>query len=365
MTPDQAATIYLDDCRARHLAAETIRGREAELKRFKFWCGCVHLKDLRDAVPATLTDYRRWLSTRKRPDKKPISIQYANSQARTVHAMFRLLAARNQVMTDITVGLPPLRDPRRLPKGIMTPDEVMRLLRQPLMTTPLGFRDRAILELLYSTGLRAGECCRVTLYDLDLTGRTLRVIGKGNKERVAPIGKVAAGYVGEYIKHVRPILANHDRPNSVLYLTATGRGMLPADLGRIMRGYRESAGLPDIITVHSLRHTCATVMLRGGASIRHVQELLGHASILTTQIYTHVVQSDLHKAHARTAPSERRQTIDVPEFDADHPSWNDNRNAAHWAAVHAAKGTEPTPRKPSRPEAGNPKRKARKKQGKR
>ena len=244
MTPDQAATIYLDDCRARHLAAETIRGREAELKRFEFWCGCVHLQDLRDAVPATLTDYRRWLGTRKRPDKKPISIQYANSQARTVHAMFRLLAARNQVMTDITVGLPPLRDPRRLPKGIMTPDEVMRLLRQPLMTTPLGFRDRAILELLYSTGLRAGECCRVTLYDLDLPGRTMRVIGKGNKERVAPLGKVAAGYVGEYIKHVRPILAcpeqsrraNPDRPNSILYLTATGRGMLPADLGRLLRG---------------------------------------------------------------------------------------------------------------------------------
>ena len=334
MTPDHAATIYLDDCRARHLVDETVRGREAELKRFAFWCGCVHLDDLRDATAETLTDYRRWLGTRKRPDGKPISVQYANSQARTVHAMFRLLAERNRLMTDITSGLPPLRDPRRLPRGIMTPDEVMRLLGQPLMTTPLGFRDRAILELLYSTGLRAGECCRVTLYDLDLTGRTLRVIGKGNKERVVPVGKVAAGYVGEYIKHVRPILADTDRPNSVVYLTATGRAMLPADLGRLLRGYRESAGLPDTITVHSLRHTCATVMLRGGASIRHVQQMLGHASILTTQIYTHVVQSDLHKAHARTAPSERRQAVDVPEFNADHPSWNDKKNAPHWHAVH-------------------------------
>jgi len=338
VTPDEAITIYLDDCRARHLVDETIRGRDAELKRFAFWCGCVHLDDLRDATAKTLTDYRRWLGMRKRPDGKPISIQYANSQARTVRNMFKLLAKRNLMLTDITSSLPPLKDPQRLPRGIMTPEEVMKLLQQPHMTTPLGFRDRSVLELLYSTGLRAGELCRMSLYDLDMPARTLRVLGKGNKERVVPIGKVATGYLAEYIKNVRPILLDDKRPISVVYLTANGRPMLPADLSRLLRGYRQSAGLPDTITVHSLRHTCATVMLKGGASIREVQELLGHASILTTQIYTHVVQTDLQKAHARTAPSERRQVVDVPTFDAEDPSWNDNRNALYWPEVHAAKG---------------------------
>ena len=333
MTPDQAATIYLDDCRARHLAAETIRGRQLELDRFAFWCGCVHLDDLRDAVTETLTDYRRWLGTRKRPDGKPLTVQYANSQARTVRSMFRLLHKRGLIMSDIVAPLEPLRDPLRLPRGIMTPDEVMRMLRQPHMTTPLGFRDRAILETLYSTGLRGGELCRLSLYDIDMPARTLRVLGKGSKERVVPIGKVAAGYLGEYVKSVRPILMG-ERTTSTVFLSATGLPLRTHDLGRIVKTHRDKAGLPDNITVHSLRHTCATELLKGGASIRHVQELLGHADISTTQIYTHVVQTDLQKAHARTAPSERRQAPEEVVFKPTRQRcWNDNRNAEYWSQV--------------------------------
>ena len=329
MTPDRAATIYLDDCRARHLAEETIRGRQLELDRFAFWCGCVNMNDLRDAAAETLTDYRRWLGTRKRPDGNPITVQYANSQARTVRLLFKLLHKRGLIMSDITATLEPLRDPLRLPRGIMTPDEVMRMLRQPLMTTPLGFRDRAILETLYSTGLRGGELCRLSLYDIEMPARTLRVLGKGSKERVVPIGKVAAGYLAEYVKSVRPILLG-ERATPVVFLSATGLPLRTHDLGRIVKTHRDKAGLPDNITVHSLRHTCATEMLKGGASIRHVQELLGHASIQTTQIYTHVVQTDLKKAHARTAPSERRHVVDVPAFDTEHPAWNDRRNIPYW-----------------------------------
>ncbi len=336
MSPDEAATLYLDDGRTRHLAAATVRGRDIQLKRFTFWCGCVHMKDLRDAVAETLTDYRRWLGTRKRPDGKPISIQYANSQARTVRLFFKLLYKRGLIMSDITAILEPLRDPLRLPRGIMNKDQVMQMLQQPHMTTPLGFRDRAILEVLYSTALRGGELCRITLYDLDLPGRTLRVLGKGSKERVVPIGKVAAGYLGEYIKSVRGILQGK-RNSSIIFLSATGLPLRTADLGRIVKTHRDKAGLPDNITVHSLRHTCATEMLKGGASIRHVQELLGHASIQTTQIYTHVVQTDLQKAHARTAPSERRKAVDVPSFDVDNLSWNDKKNAPYWQAIQNRK----------------------------
>ena len=180
MSPDDAIALYLDDCRTRHLAEASVRGREVLLKRFTFWCGCVHMKDLRNAVSETLTDYRRWLGTRKRPDGKPITVQYANSQARTVRLLFKLLCKRGLIMSDITATLEPLRDPQRLPRGIMTPDEVMRMLRQPHMTTPLGFRDRAILETLYSTGLRGGELCRLSLYDIEMPARTLRVLGKGS-----------------------------------------------------------------------------------------------------------------------------------------------------------------------------------------
>ncbi len=149
------------------------------------------------------------------------------------------------------------------------------------------------------------------------------------------------------------------QPGSPLvFISARGLKLWTADLGRIVKLYRDQAHLPDNITTHSLRHTCATEMLKGGASIRHVQELLGHADIATTQIYTHVVQSDLKKAHARTAPSERRKNIEVPRFPpvagvagdlpapkrlrqaGGKPRWNDNRNAPYWKAVKSTKKLE-------------------------
>ncbi len=259
--------------------------------------------------------------------------------------LFKQLYKRGLIMSDITSTLEPLRDPLRLPRGIMNKDQVMQMLQQPYMTTPLGFRDRAILEVLYSTALRGGELCRLTLYDVEMPARMMRVLGKGSKERVVPFGKVAAGYLGEYIKNVRDIFTRRSpersrrceggqsKPTSVVFLSTTGLPLRTSDLGRIVKTHRDKAGLPDNITVHSLRHTCATEMLKGGASIRHVQELLGHASIQTTQIYTHVVQTDLQKAHARTAPSERRKAVDIPEFDTDHPGWNDRRNIPYWAGV--------------------------------
>ncbi|MFH0909566.1 MAG: tyrosine-type recombinase/integrase, partial [bacterium] len=218
-------------------------------------------------------------------------------------------------------------------------------------TTPTGFRDRTIFEVLYSTGLRGGELCKLTLYEVNLQERMIRVVeGKGRKDRVVPVGKVATSYLAEYIKTVRPILLG-EKQTPVVFVTAQGEPFKTNNLRSQFMLHRDRAGLPDIITVHSLRHTCATEMLKGGASIRHVQELLGHASISTTQIYTHVVQTDLKKAHARTAPSERRQAVDVPTFDTAAPSWNDNRNAKFWPIVHG---------KAAARKAGKPKDNARK-----
>ena len=298
----------------------------------------------------------RWLKARKRPDGQPSTVRYQNRHIRLVKQLFKLLAARTLIMADVGREFPPLHDPRTLPRGILTKEQVMTLLRQPHITTPLGFRDRTMLEVLYSTALRGGELCRLSLYDVDLPARMLRVLGKGNKERIVPVGKVAAGYLAEYVKNVRPVLAG-EVGGSAVFLSATGRALYTNDLHRLIKFYREKAHLPDNITTHSLRHTCATEMLKGGASIRHVQELLGHADIQTTQIYTHVVPTDLQKAHARTAPSERRRNVEVPCFPpkadpplagtgGDHPHWNDRRNAPLWRALQGrtapAKGKRKT-----------------------
>jgi len=332
MKPSEAINLFCDESRSRHLTEKTIHGRRKYLDRFAHWCGIVHMNDLREATMQTLLDYHAWLKLRKRPDGEQISGKYINRHVREVKAMMKLLADRHYIMTDITKNFPPLHDPKTLPRNILTKDQVMQLLRQPHITTPLGFRDRTMIEVLYSTGLRGGELCRLSLYDYDPKERMIRVIcGKGKKDRIVPIGKVAASYLDEYIKTVRPVLLAADKAaNAALFLSATGRPLYPADLHRLIKVYREKAKLPDNITTHSLRHSCATEMLKGGASIRHVQELLGHADIQTTQIYTHVVPSDLKKAHARTSPSERRQAVDVPAFDDQAPAWIDHRNAIHW-----------------------------------
>ena len=341
MIPESAIETFCDDCKHRHLSERTVKSARGYLDRFAHWCGVNHITDLREATLETLLAFHRSMKLHKRQDGQLCTIKYQNRHVRLVKQLFRLLAARSLIMDDIGKNFPPLTDGKTLPRGIMNKDQVMHLLRQPLMTTPLGFRDRTMLEVLYSTGLRGGELCRLSLYDLDLQARMLRVLqGKGRKDRVVPVGKVAAGYLGEYIKTVRPVILGKNA-SSLVFVSVRGLQLWTADLGRIVKMYREQAHLPDNITTHSLRHTCATEMLKGGASIRHVQELLGHADIMTTQIYTHVVQSDLKKAHARTAPSERRKTVEPAVFVAgEKVHWNDNRNAPYWRAIKSIKRLE-------------------------
>ncbi len=244
---------------------------------------------------------------RQGPGGKKTTVAYRNRHVRCVRLLFRLLFKRGLILSNLAARIPEYRDPRKLSRGIMDKDQVTRLLQAAHLTTPTGFRDRTIFEVLYSTGLRGGELCKLTLYEVNLPERMLRVVeGKGRKDRVVPVGKVAASYLAEYIKTVRPILLA-DKQTPVVFVTAQGEPFKTTNLRQQFILHRGRAGPGDLYTVHSLRHTCATEMLKGGASIRHVQELLGHAPISTTQIYTHVVQTDLKKAHARTTPSERRQ----------------------------------------------------------
>jgi len=341
MTFAKAIDIFVEDGRVRELSPRTLYQYRIFLERFAHYCELRHVDDVREVNLDHVLDFRKQLNRRKGPGGKPNSVTYRNRHVRAVRMLFRLLYKRELILSNLAVRIPEYKDPMKLPRGIMDKDQIKRLLQSAYMTTPTGFRDRTIFEVLYSTGIRGGELCNLTLYNLDLQARMIRVLGKGRKERVVPIGKVACSYLAEYIKTVRPILLG-DKQSSTVFVTARGEGFKTNNLRQQFVLHRDRAGQPDIITVHSLRHTCATEMLKGGASIRHVQELLGHADISTTQIYTHVVQSDLKKAHARTAPSERRQSVDVPTFDQDKPSWNDNRNARYWPIVLTGKARKQT-----------------------
>ncbi len=312
---------YKKHLEARHLAATTIEQRMKMLESFHEWLG---LRDLRDLDLNDILTYQKHLAKPRKTTGLSNSIGYQHTQLRCVKNYTAFLKEREQLLIDPCENLPVLHSPKSLPKGVLSNAQIMKLLRMCDVSDPLGFRDRVIMEVLFSCGLRGRELCRLTIYDPDFDKKTLRVLqAKGRKDRVVPIGKAALEYLREYIARVRPIILEKNQGNrgkrangaAALFHTQIGTPLRVDTLWKIIRGYRKNANLPETVTTHSFRHACATEMLKGGASVRHVQEMLGHADITTTQIYTHLAKADLQKIHQKTAPSERRKDKAAPVFE--------------------------------------------------
>jgi len=310
------------------MAACTLHWKRTGLQFFARWMGQKEIDDWRNITFDDIRRYQHHLSRRKTPSGLLSSKNYQNMLMWTLKDFYKTLHQRGKVLIDPCSKLPPLRKPKRLPRGVLTAEQVTRLLQAPDLKRSWGFRDRAMFELLYSSGLRGKEVCLLTIYDIDFEKRLVRIVqGKGRKDRLVPVGRTALKYIDVYMKKVRPIhLAVNRRKEALtfLFLTRFGTAFITKYLGEQMALYRKQAGLPFNVTTHSLRHACATEMLRGGANVRHVQEMLGHAHLSTTQVYTHVIPHDLKKVHIETAPSERRRVIDVPTFQ--NKRWNDDRN---------------------------------------
>ena len=187
----------------------------------------------------------------------------------------------------------------------LTKYEVRKLLSKPDETTILGLRDRTILELFYSTGIRLSELINIKLIDLDIERGLLRIKGKFKKERIVPVGSIAKRYLLHYIEDARPKL-QRDKRTTTLFLSQKGRIFHRSSINIIVRNYVKQAGIrKKNINSHALRHSCATHMLEGGADIRYIQELLGHKSLETTQIYTKVAIKGLKRVHQKTHPREK------------------------------------------------------------
>ena len=193
---------------------------------------------------------------------------------------------------------------KSLPKPISV-SQVRRLLEQPTKRdTPEAKRDTAMLELLYASGMRVSELVSLNLNDIDIEGGYVRCFGKGHKERLIPIHKRATSAVEEYIKEAHPRLA-HGKDEPALFLNARGERLTRQGLWQILKGYAKSAELETDVTPHTLRHSFATHMLNGGADLRSVQELLGHANISTTQVYTHLTTEHIRSSYDRSHPRAR------------------------------------------------------------
>lgn len=187
-----------------------------------------------------------------------------------------------------------------MPK-VLTVEEVEKLLCQPDITTPLGMRDRAMLELLYATGMRVSELISISVENINLEMGFLRCIGKGSKERIVPIGDIAVDYIKDYIADARKKILNGKESN-MLFLNCDGNGLTRQGFWKIIKKYSKEAEFDKKITPHTLRHSFATHLLENGADLRAVQEMLGHADISTTQIYTHITRSKIKEVYDKTHP---------------------------------------------------------------
>lgn len=189
----------------------------------------------------------------------------------------------------------------KLPR-VLSEDEVVRLLSQPDITTAEGFRDRTMLEVLYATGMRVSELINLTLERVDLNMKYIIAFGKGSKERIVPLGSVAAEFLQQYLEKVRPKLTHAGRNTNIVFLAFGGHELTRQRFWQIIRAYGRKANINKALTPHILRHSFATHLLDNGADLRSVQELLGHSDISTTQIYTHLTNKRLRDIYAKAHP---------------------------------------------------------------
>jgi len=276
----------------RGLADNTIESYSRDLIRF-----LRHL-DKRDISPLTasredITEYIESL-------EGSLSLRSITRAVSALKMFFRFLINDGKLTESPARLLESIKLPRRLP-GILSVEEVDLLLSRPDPSTILGLRDKAMLELLYATGLRVSELIGLRLVNINLEAGFVRTIGKGTKERMVPMGDKAREAIKSYLYDGRPGLLK-GRSSTVLFINATGRQMSRQGFWKIIGQYGIMAGIKKRITPHSLRHSFASHLLEGGADLRSVQVMLGHADISTTQIYTHVSRDRLKQVHERFHP---------------------------------------------------------------
>jgi integrase/recombinase XerD len=219
-------------------------------------------------------------------EKAPVAPATLQRKVACLRSFHRHLRRQGLIQADPTANLRAPRQSRRLPH-VLTRDQVARLLEQPKGTEPAALRDRALLELMYACGLRASEAIDLEIQDVDLEAGVLRARGKGSKERLVPVGSAATRAVTVYLARGRPRLVG-DRLESRLFVNHRGAGLTRQGLYKIVQRHAAAAGLADDMSPHTLRHTFATHLLAGGCDLRSLQEMLGHADIATTQLYTHL-----------------------------------------------------------------------------
>jgi len=285
----------------RGLSRNTLEAYRSDLLQYGAWLSRRGL----DALAVSHADLAAFTAelAAGHDDRPPVAPATLQRKTACLRSFYRHLRRTGTLAEDPTAQLRAPRQSRRLPH-VLTRDEVAKLLGQPTGTEPPALRDRALLEVMYACGLRASEAIALEAGHIDLEAGVLRARGKGNKERLVPIGSAAARALTVYLQRGRPRLVG-DRWESKLFVNRRGTGLTRQGLYKIVQRHAASAGLADKMSPHTLRHTFATHLLAGGCDLRSLQEMLGHADIATTQLYTHLSAERLKDVYFDAHPRAR------------------------------------------------------------
>lgn len=277
------------------LSANTRQAYERDLRLFCKTLGFKNSDALVNVNREQITGYMTQLK------EKGLAAATIARKLAAIKAFYRFMTAEGYMDANpaevVEAGTKGIKLPR-----VLSEDEVVRLLNQPDITTAEGFRDRTMLEVLYATGMRVSELINLTLDRVDLNMKYIIAFGKGSKERIVPLGSVAAEFLQQYLEKVRPKLTHADRNTNIVFLAFGGHELTRQRFWQIIRAYGRKANINKALTPHILRHSFATHLLDNGADLRSVQELLGHSDISTTQIYTHLTNKRLRDIYAKAHP---------------------------------------------------------------
>ncbi|MDQ3267625.1 MAG: site-specific tyrosine recombinase XerD [Pseudomonadota bacterium] len=277
------------------LSSNTLESYRRDLCKFISWMEKQHHSSLLEATHADIQGFLAYLVVTQKA--KATSTSRAIS---SLKRLFRYLLRQNKIDTDPTLQIATPKLPRNLPKTL-TEEDIDMLLQAPDTDAPLGMRDRTMLEVLYASGLRVSELISLSIAQISLDMGVVRVMGKGNKERLVPLGEEALDWVRRYLVDARPALLG-DKLNAAMFVTQRGTAMTRQMFWYLIKRHAKHGGLHKPLSPHTLRHAFATHLLNHGADLRVVQLLLGHADISTTQIYTHVARERLKQLHAQHHP---------------------------------------------------------------
>jgi integrase/recombinase XerD len=317
------ALAYKEQLQAQGYATQSVEYKYASLVWFIDWCHERGIERIEQITRPILQRYQRHLYYAISRSGKPLSIDGQRNRLTAIRTWFKFLMRENLLLYNPASELELPKPEKRLPKHTLTAEEAEQVLSQPDLDTDTGIRDRALMEVLYSTGIRRQEVINLTRQDVNAGAGVLAIRqGKGKKDRFVPVGERALLWIEKYLDDVLPHLALPSSPDNV-FLDETGKSLDPHKVGRAVKKYVQQSGVDKVGSCHLFRHTMATLMLENGADIRFIQQMLGHSQLSTTEIYTHVAIHKLKEIHRATHPArvERSRAGDNEQDPSESDLW--------------------------------------------